>query len=145
MRGFFDKLKSVSAGFASLSYTSSDMRRADVIRLDLLIAEESVPALTRIVSRRRAQNEAESAVEKLYKTLPRQQFVMKIQAKGMGRILAARRLSALKKDVTGHLYGGDITRKRKLWEKQKKGKKRLASQGKVIIPQKVFIEMIKPD
>jgi len=86
---------------------------------------------------------AEKLVEKLYNVLPRQQFVTKIQGRALGRILSSKTLSALKKDVTGHLYGGDITRKRKLWEKQKKGKKKLKSQGKVNIPHDVFLKMIK--
>src|SRR3989338_3338919 len=124
MRGFFDRLKSISSGFASLSYELSGMRPADVTRLDVLVAEESVPAFARIVSRRRVQQEAESMVEKLEKLLPRQMFELKIQAKVGGRIIAARRVSALRKDVTGYLYGGDITRKMKLLEKQKRGKKK---------------------
>ncbi len=145
MRGFFDMLKSVSSGFASLSYEIVGYRDADVLRLDLLVAEEPVPAFTRVVSRRRVQEEAESMVEKLYASLPRQLIVVKIQAKASGRIIAAKHLSALRKDVTGYLYGGDITRKMKLLEKQKKGKKKMQSRGKVNIPQDVFIKMIRPD
>lgn len=145
MRGFFDRLKSVSSGYASLSYEFLEQRPADVVRLDVLVAEEVVPAFTRIVSRRRAQEEGEKLVDKLHDILPRQLFVTKIQAQAMGRILSSKTLSALKKDVTGHLYGGDITRKRKLWEKQKKGKKKLKERGKVDIPEEVFMKMIKND
>lgn len=145
MRGFFDRLKSVSSGYASLSYTFLEQRPADVVRLDVLVAEETVPAFTRIVSRRRVQEEGEKLVEKLHGILPRQLFVTKIQAQALGRILASKTLSALKKDVTGHLYGGDITRKRKLWEKQKKGKKKLKERGKVDIPEEVFMKMIRND
>lgn len=145
MRGFFDKLKSISSGYASLSYEITGYRNADVVRLDVLVAEELVPAFTRVVSRRRVQEEAESMVEKLYATLPRQLFVVKIQARAAGRIIASRHLSALRKDVTGYLYGGDVTRKMKLLEKQKKGKKKMQSRGKVNIPQDVFIKMIRPD
>ena len=143
MRNFFSKIKTATSGFASLSYEIVGMRSADVVRLDVLVAEEVVPAFSRIVSRKRIQEEAEQSVEKLHKILPRQQFATKIQGQALGRILASRKMSALKKDVTGHLYGGDITRKRKLWEKQKKGKKRLKEQGKVNIPQEVFLKMMQ--
>ncbi len=143
MRGFFDKLKSISSGFASLSYELIGLRSADVVRLDILVAEEPVPAFARIVSRRRVQHEAEAMVEKLEKLLPRQMFVLKIQAKSMGRIIASRRVSALRKDVTGYLYGGDITRKMKLLEKQKRGKKKMLARGKVDIPHDVFLTVVK--
>jgi GTP-binding protein LepA len=143
MRNFFDELKSVSSGFASLSYELESMREADVVRLDILVAEEPVPAFTRIVSRRRVEEECEDAVEKLYNILPQQLIVTKIQAKAMGRIVSSRTKSAMKKDVTGYLYGGDITRKKKLWEKQKKGKKKMQERGKVNIPHDVFLKMMK--
>ena len=145
MRNFFDDLKSASSGYASLAYEMLDYRLADVVRMDILVAEEIVPAFSRIVSKRRMQEEAEKTVEKLAKVLPRQMFVTKIQAKANGNIISAQRLSALKKDVTGHLYGGDITRKMKLREKQKKGKKKMLSQGKVNISQDVFLKMMKSD
>ncbi|MEK7133520.1 MAG: translation elongation factor 4 [Patescibacteria group bacterium] len=143
MRGFFDKLKSVSSGFASLSYELLGMRTADVIRLDILVAEELVPAFARIVSRRRVQHEAEAMVEKLEKLLSRQLFELKIQAKAGGRIIASRRKSAMRKDVTGYLYGGDITRKMKLREKQKRGKKKMLARGKVDIPHDVFLKVVR--
>ncbi len=143
MRGFFDRLKSVSSGFASLSYELSGMHDADVVRLDILVAEESVPAFARIVSRRRLQQEAESMVEKLEKLLPRQMFELKIQAQAHGKIIASRRKSAMKKDVTQHMYGGDITRKMKLREKQKKGKKKMLARGTVDIPHEVFLKVVR--
>src|SRR3989344_3146223 len=121
MRTFFDRVKTVSSGYASISYEMGEMRDADVVRLDLLVAEEPVAAFARIVSRARVQMEAETAVEKLHSILPRQLFATKIQGVAMGRILSSRTLSALKKDVTGYLYGGDRTRKMKLWAKQKRG------------------------
>ncbi len=145
MRNFFDKLKNASSGYASLSYEIAEMRSADVARLDVLIAEDIVPAFSRVVGMRRAEIEAKAVVEKLYKTLPRQMFVTKIQARAMGRIISSRSLSAMKKDVTGYLYGGDITRKMKLREKQKRGKKKLLEHGKVNIPQDVFMKMVKSD
>jgi GTP-binding protein LepA len=143
MRGFFDKLKSVSAGYASISYKIGEMRDADVARLDILVAEEIVPAFTKVVSKKRLEEEAQNSVEKLYKVLPRQMIVTKIQAQSLGRIISSKTLSALKKDVTGHLYGGDITRKMKLREKQKKGKKKMQARGKINIPQDVFLKMMK--
>jgi GTP-binding protein LepA len=143
MRNFFDKIKSASSGFASLSYQIAELRHADVVRLDLLVADEIVPAFTRIVSRKRVQEEAEAAVDKLYKALPRQMFTTKIQGQALGRILSSQTLSAMKKDVTGYLYGGDITRKRKLWEKQKEGKKKMKERGKVNISQEVFLKMMR--
>jgi GTP-binding protein LepA len=147
MRGFFDKLKNASSGFASLSYELIGLRDADVVRLDVLVAEEVVPAFSRIISRRRMQEEGEAIVERLERLLPQQLFVLKIQAKSLGRIIAARRKSARRKDVTGYLYGGDVTRKMKLLEKQKKGKKRRAELGgtKVAIPHEVFLKVMREE
>lgn len=143
MRNFFDKIKSISSGFASMSYTIGEMRQADVVRLDVIVADEIVPAFTKVVSRRRVEIEAEKAVEKLYNALPRQMFATKIQGAALGRIISSKTLSAMKKDVTGHLYGGDITRKRKLWDKQKEGKKKMKERGTVNISQDVFLKMMK--
>lgn len=145
MRNFFDKLKSVSSGFASISYEITGMKDADVVRLDILVADEIVPAFSRVVSRKRVNEEAEQAVEKLYKVLPRQMFTLKIQGKALGRIISSRTISGMKKDVTQHMYGGDITRKMKLREKQKKGKKKMMERGKVNIPQDVFLKMMRPE
>lgn len=143
MRGFFDTLKSASSGFASLSYEPLGFKDADVVRMDVLVADEPVPAFARIVSKRRLQQEAEAMVEMLSKLLPRQLFELKIQARASGRIIAARRVSALRKDVTGYLYGGDVTRKKKLLEKQKKGKKKMLARGKVDIPHEVFLKVVR--
>jgi GTP-binding protein LepA len=145
MRGFFDKLKSVTSGFGSISYDFSGERDADVTRLDILVADEPVPAFAKVISRRQAEDEAERAVEKLSKILPRQMFSLKIQGKALGRIISSRSLSGMKKDVTQHMYGGDITRKMKLREKQKKGKKKMKERGRVNIPQDVFLKMIRQD
>ncbi len=145
MRGFFDKIKSISSGFASMSYQIKDFREADVVRLDILVADEMVPAFCRVVSKRRVQEEADAAVEKLHSVLARQMFTTKIQGVALGRILASKTLTAMSKDVTGYLYGGDRTRKMKLWKKQKEGKKRLKETGKVTISQEVFVKMMKSD
>jgi len=143
MRNFFDELKSVSSGYGSISYEVGEMRDAQVTRLDLIVADEVVPAFSRVVSKRRAEEEAEEAVERLHKILPRQMFTLKIQGKALGRIISSRTISGMKKDVTQHMYGGDITRKMKLREKQKKGKKKMKERGKVNIPQDVFLKMMR--
>ena len=143
MRNFFDELKSTSSGYGSISYEIEGMREANVTRLDMIVADEVVPAFCRVVSKRRVEEEAEKSVEKLTKLLPRQMFSLKIQGKALGRIISSRSLSGMKKDVTQHMYGGDITRKMKLREKQKKGKKKMKERGKVNIPQDVFLKMMK--
>ncbi len=145
MRNFFDEIKSISSGFASLSYEIAGMKEADVVRLDILVADEVIPAFSKVVSRRKVEKEAQEMVEHLHKLLPRQMFVAKIQGKSMGRILASRTLAAFRKDVTSKLYGGDITRKRKLLEKQKKGKKKMKEKGKINIPHSVFLKIVKKD
>ena len=143
MRNFFDELKSTSSGYGSISYKIGDMREANVTRLDLLVADEVVPAFCRVVSKKRAEEEAQLAVEKLANLLPRQMFTLKIQGKALGRIISSKTLSGMKKDVTQHMYGGDITRKMKLREKQKKGKKKMKEKGKVNISQDVFLKMMR--
>lgn len=143
MRNFFDELKSASSGYASLSYEMGEFKDADVCKLEVLVAEEPVHAFDRIVSKIRLQEEAENTVERLYNALPRQMFVTKIQAKALGRIVSSKTLSALKKNVTAGMYGGDITRKMKLREKQKKGKKKMQERGKVNISHDVFLKMMK--
>ncbi|MCC2630697.1 MAG: lepA [Candidatus Paceibacter sp.] len=147
MRNFFDEVKSATAGYASVSYEISDMRPAEVTRLDILVADEPIQAFSRVVARRRVQEEAEKAVARLHSVLPRQMFVVKIQGKAFGRILASETLSGMKKDVTQHMYGGDITRKMKLREKQKKGKKKMLERGRgnVNIPHDVFLKMMRTE
>lgn len=145
MRNFFDEVKSATSGFGSLSYSMIEPRLADVVRLDLLVNSEPIHAFSKIVSKKRVQKEADESVEKLKNLLPRQMISVKVQALAMGRILAARSISALRKDVTDYLYGGDITRKMKLREKQKKGKKKMQQLGKVNIPHDVFLKMMKSE
>ncbi len=147
MRNFFDEIKSISSGYASVSYEIGDMREADVARLDILVADEPVIAFTRVVARRRLEEEAKASVEKLHKVLPRQMFTLKIQGKAQGRIIASETLNGMQKNVTQHMYGGDRTRKMKLWEKQKEGKKKMKElgRGNVNIPQEVFIKMMRSD
>lgn len=145
MRNFFNKVKSISSGYASLSYEAIGMRTADVSKIEVLVAEEEVPAFARIVSRQTVERESKEIVEKLYNLLPQQMFAAKIQAKALGRIVSSRTIPALKKNVTQHMYGGDRTRKMKLWEKQKEGKKRMKSEGTVDIPHDVFIKMVQSE
>ena len=145
MRNFFDELKSVSSGYGSISYEMGENREANVTRLDILVADEIVPAFSRVVSKKRVEIEAENAVLKLDELLPRQMFSLKIQGKALGRIISSRAKTGMKKDVTAHMYGGDITRKMKLREKQKKGKKKMKERGKVNIPQEVFLKMMRTE
>mgnify|MGYP001577439946 CR=1 FL=1 len=145
MRHFFDELKSVSSGFASFSYQLIGLRPAEVVRLDVLVGNEPVAPFCRVVSKQKVEQEAEAIVERLKNLLPRQMIVIKIQARALGRIIASRSISALRKDVTDYLYGGDITRKMKLREKQKKGKKKMQSIGSVNIPPEVFLQMVSSD
>jgi GTP-binding protein LepA len=144
MRNFFDEVKSASSGYASLSYETGEMKQAEVTRMDLYVAEERVAAFSRVIPEYRAHEEAEDAVVKLEKILPREMFRVKIQAYVKGRIIASRSIAPLKKDVTGYMYGGDITRKMKLREKQKKGKARMMAEGKVHIEHDTFLKMMKP-
>lgn len=145
MRSFFDRLKSVSSGYASISYELIGMREAAVTRLDVLFNGEVMPAFSRVASRRTVEQDAEKIADKLLSVMPRQMFEIKVQAKALGRIIASRTISAFRKDVTQHMYGGDITRKMKLREKQKKGKKKMKERGRVDIPHDVFLKVMKPD
>jgi GTP-binding protein LepA len=109
------------------------------------VADEVQPAFSRVVSKRVVESEAEAAVEKLANIIPRQMFAMKVQGKALGRIISSRSISAFRKDVTQHMYGGDITRKMKLREKQKKGKKKMKERGNINIPHDVFLKMMRSD
>jgi GTP-binding protein LepA len=143
MRNFFDVLKSATSGYGSVSYEPAGHRETDVRRMEILLAEEVQPAFTKVVGAKRLDEEADDMVERLYGILPREMFVIKIQAKANGKIIASRSLSAIKKDVTGYLYGGDITRKMKLREKQKKGKAKMQSMARVQVTQDTFLKVMK--
>lgn len=142
---FYDKIKSVSAGYASINYEYLDYRPADVVRMDILVAEDIVESLATIVYRDEAMKQGREVVDILKDNLPRQMFAVKIQAALHGKVIAAEKLSAMRKDVTAKLYGGDVTRKRKLLEKQKKGKKKMmmAGKGSVEIPPDTFVKILK--
>ena len=138
---FFDDCKRVSEGYASLAYEMAGYRAALLTRLDTIVNEERIAGLSRVVATEEVERIARRTVERLRDLLPRQLFAVKVQAVARGRIIAAATISALRKDVTGYLYGGDRSRKMKLWQKQKKGKKRLLTHGRVAIPPEVFIKM----
>lgn len=145
MRGFFTSLKQASSGFASLSYEIIDYRPADVVRLEVLVAKEEVPALASIVSRMRLESQSRETVERLKELLPQQVVTVRIQAQAEGRIIAAETLAASRKDVTAGLYGGDFSRKQKKLKAQRKGKKRMQEQVRVRIPSDVYIKMMRDD
>ena len=142
---FYDKIKSVSSGYASINYDYLDYRLADVVKLDILVAGEIVESLATIVYREDAYQEGRQIVKILKHNLARQMFAIKIQAALGGHIIAAETLSALRKDVTAKLYGGDVSRKKKLLEKQKKGKKKMMTtgRGRVEIPPQTFVKILK--
>ncbi len=140
---FYDKLKTVTSGYASMNYEYKGYEETEVVRLDILIAEEAVEALSMLVWKDEAYKVGKKIVESLKESLPRQQFEVKIQAAIGGKIIAAERLSAYRKDVLAKLYGGDVTRKMKLLQKQKKGKKRMVSHGKIDIPTETYLEVLK--
>ena len=140
---FYDKLKSVSKGYASLNYEYLDFRKADIVKLDTLVALTQVDALSVLVYRNDAHKQGKRIVEKLKSTLPRESFEIKLQACVGGKIIASERISPVRKDVLAKMSGGDYTRKLKLLQKQKEGKKKMRNQGSVDIPHEVFIEMLK--
>lgn len=142
---FYDNIKSISSGYASLNYDFADYRKCEIVKMDILVAEKPVEALTILVYKDEVHKVGKRIINKLKEVLPRQQFVIKLQAAVGGKIVAGEKLSALRKDVTAKLYGGDVTRKRKLLEKQKKGKKRMAQEGKVEIPQEAYLAVLKRD
>lgn len=147
MRNFFDDMKSITSGYSSISYEIGEYKSADVVRMDIIVADEIMPAFSRIISRRRVNEEAKVQVEKLRDIIPRQQFAFKIQAKALGRIVSSEAVSAFRKDVLMHgskvVGGGDVTRKLKLLEKQKRGKKKMQARAKINISHDVFLKMIR--
>jgi GTP-binding protein LepA len=142
---FYDQLKSATSGYGSFNYELGDYRPEDLVKLDFLVAGDIVDSLSVMVHRSEADKIGRETVKKLRQAIPKQLFQVSLQAAIGSRIIARENISALKKDVTGHLYGGDVSRKKKLWAKQKRGKTRMRKFGKVEIPAEAFMVMLKRD
>jgi GTP-binding protein LepA len=142
---FYDQLKSVSSGYASMSYEIEEYRASDLVKLDILVGGTVIDTLSLLIHRSETLTTGKNIIEKLRKLIPKQMFKITLQAAIGGKIVAREDIPAFRKDVTAKLYGGDVTRKNKLREKQKEGKKKMKQLGKVEIPSSAFMELLKKD
>jgi GTP-binding protein LepA len=143
IKDFYDDLKSVSSGYASLNYEHIGLREGNLAKMDILLAGDKIESLAQIVDKEEAQKAGNEIVSKLKKLIPKQMFEVSIQAALGAKILARENMSAMKKDVAGYLYGGDRSRKDKLINKQKEGKKKMKALGRVNVPSSVFLDLMK--
>jgi len=140
---FYEKLKSSTEGYASFNFKQTGFQKSDLVKVDVLVAGEKEEAFAKILTKEKAYSEMKKFLEKLKEVLPPQQFALAIQASIGGKIIVRETVAALRKDVTAKLYGGDVTRKKKLLEAQKKGKQKLKNRAKVNIPAQVFLDVLK--
>ena len=141
IKSFYDILKSVSQGYASMNYRIDEYKRVEIEKLEVFLTGKNFPSLARLVLKERAEREARQLAQDLKKLVPSQSYALPIQVKNGGRIIARETIPALRKDVTAHLYGGDRSRKMKLWQKQKKGKKKLLQQANLKLSSDVFLKL----
>ncbi|MCM8756706.1 MAG: elongation factor 4, partial [Candidatus Omnitrophica bacterium] len=140
---FYDKIKSITKGYASIDYTFIGYRKTEIVKIDILFNKKKMEAFSLLVNKENSYNRARAVVDKLKELIPRQMFEVNIQAAIGSNIIASAKISPLRKNVTAKCYGGDITRKRKLWERQKEGKKKLKQLGNIQVPKEAFLEVLK--
>ena len=140
---FYNKIKSLTKGYASFDYEFTGYQKTEIVKIDILFNHKISEAFSLLVHKEKAESKARAVVRKLKELIPRQMYEVNIQATIGSKVIASSRVSPLSKNVTAKCYGGDITRKRKLWEKQKKGKKKMKQLGQVAVPQDAFLEVLK--